>query len=470
VGSSANFSAPLVAMFVVGIVVIFAPQAHSENESGQQQNESRKGANTVHDFSSLNLQQLMNELDTAGDQVGMDFIGGFTDRLIDITYNDRDTSAEDRRKGIRYIEGLIPTFVEMLEPYPEALEAYKKAYEFQLGNVKYFGFGSLAWKISQPGVSNADVIRIVVEPTSGPLIPNFIEAMPPENWAAAKPDVLQQLILDRRRVGEVNAVLVLAGLVSGYDQVAWNVLTEDERIALLDVSRQYDSARDVLVKYDLLPEKPGAIPITPSLTAEFLKFGIIYDMGTAFEFLEDSDLKVKYEELDEKEIITIVLWSLRLKIWLDIVEDIYGATEKEKLAQEIMDVFEEAKDFDSFLEKFTVAEEYRDDDVFLGPDLSIGAVFSEWMLQKDASEEENVRVTQTVADLVNYTRVTTLQKIRFMLRYFERYPPGSSEVETEAQLKNMLEKYGAAYLLLGSRLPNVEEQLLYEDWIGFLDQ
>ena len=468
--NAAKFSGVIAAAIVGGFVALFAPQAHSQYETGQQQNQSRKGANEMHDFSSLNLQQLMDQLDTAGNKVGMDFITEFTNRLIDITYFERDTSAEDRRAGEKYIEGLIPEFVKMLEPYPDSLEPYRKAYEQHLGNVKYHGYGSLAWKISEPGVGDDDVIDIIVEPSSGPLIPNFLEVMPPENWAQAKPAVLNNLILDRRRAGESNAVLILAGLVSGYDQVAWNVLTEDERIALINVSMQYDSAREVLVKYALLPEEPGALSITPTLDAEFLKIGIIYDMREAYDFLKDSELKEKYEELHQDEFISVLLWSLRLKLWLDIVEDIYGTIEKEEIAKEVMDVFEQAKDFDTFFETLTTADEYRSDDLFYGPDLTIAAAFSDWFVPKNASNEEDVRVSQTVADIVNYTRISALHRIRFMLRYFEKYPPERGLVEDEALVNSMWDKYGEIYLLLGSRLPDVEQQLLFEDWIGFLEQ
>ena len=60
------------------------------------------GAKKEVDFSSLNLQQLLDQADEVaktGDNIRVDFIAEFTKRLIDLTYFERDVSIEDRENG-----------------------------------------------------------------------------------------------------------------------------------------------------------------------------------------------------------------------------------------------------------------------------------------------------------------------------------------------------------------------------------
>ena len=66
------------------------------------------GAQKMHDFNSLSLQQLLEQLDKAGDNVGTGFITEFTKRLINLTYFERKISIEDRKKGEQLVSGLIP--------------------------------------------------------------------------------------------------------------------------------------------------------------------------------------------------------------------------------------------------------------------------------------------------------------------------------------------------------------------------
>ena len=422
----------------------------------------------MHDFNSLSLQQLLEQLDKAGDNVGTGFITEFTKRLINLTYFERKISIEDRKKGEQLVSGLIPEFEKLLKPYPDILKAYQEAYQYQLSNVKYHGYGSLAWKISKASVTGEDVISIIVEPSSGPLIPDFLVAMPSENWAQAKPSVLKTLILDRKRGYESNAALILSGLVCGYDQVAWNVLTEKERDALLNAAKDYTSARNVLAKYELLPKKSVAAPLTPTLEAKFVKLLIIFEIREPFEFLSISDLKEKYDKLNQEEFISVLLWSLRLKLWMDLLEGTYGEQFQEKIEKEIIKEFKKTKKegFDSFFETLRIADNYRADDSYYGSDISIAAAFSDWYIPKKANEEEQLELTRTVAEIVNYARVNALHKFRFMLRYFAKYPPERGGPD-EKLGQYINDKYGDMYVLFGSKVPEAEQQLLFEDWIGY---
>ena len=56
----------------------------------------------------------------------------------------------------------------------------------------------MAWKVLDPKVKDEEVIDIIVEPSSGPLIPNFLEVISKEKWAIIKPEVIQKLIIQRK--------------------------------------------------------------------------------------------------------------------------------------------------------------------------------------------------------------------------------------------------------------------------------
>ena len=426
------------------------------------------GDQSMHDFSSLNLQQLQAQFDNVGDSVTMGFITEFTKRLIDITYFDRDTSIENREEGEQLIARIIPAFEQDMQSQPETLKAYQTAYQTQLSNVKYFGFGSLGWKVREPGVQGADVINIIVEPSSGPLIPDFLEVMSSEFWLEAKPSVIKTLILDRRRSNESNAVLILSGLVSGYDQVAWNVLTEDERNALVNVADNYELARNVLVQYDLLPKDPTAEPLTPALDVNFAKLLVIYEMREDLDFLAEPEIRKAYDDVGEQQFVSVLLKSLRLKLWMSTLTEAYGSAQKENIEQLVMAEFEGAKasGFESFLETLSIADNYRSNDSYFGPDLSIAAALYDWYIPKNATEDEELSRTQAVAQIVNYARVNFLHKNRFMLRYFAKYPPDGRGIDDELT-QHIMDKYSDMYLLFGSRVPEAEQQLLFEDWIGY---
>ena len=234
------------------------------------------------DFNSLNFQQIFDllkgvkegkeNLNSAKDQVLI------TKRLIEITYYEHNVSDEDRAKGQRLIEALISDIEQSLQSRPDKLEEVREAFQYHLSRVKYIGYGSLGWKISAPGVEESDILEIIIEPSSGPLIPNFLVTQQ-DTWAKVKPGVLRALIIDRRRKDEINAVLILSGLLSGYDLVAWNVITGEEREALLNVSKDYDSAREVLVNYNLLPKFSASIPLASTLEKDFLELMVITGVG-----------------------------------------------------------------------------------------------------------------------------------------------------------------------------------------------
>jgi len=424
---------------------------------------------TMYDFSTLTLHELTTQLENTS-TAGVPFITAFTQRLIDITYFERETSPEDREKGKELIDYWIPAFERLMEPHPSILEKYQNAYRMQLEEVRFTGVDSLAWKIDSPGVTGDQVLDLIVDPSSGPLIHNFISVMERTDtgmkaWIQEKPLLIRKLILQRVRPKENNAVLILSGLVSGYDQIAWNLLTEDERNAMLRVANDYESARDVLVKYDLVPPKSPAVPLATALNDDFLYGLIIHQLRQPFYILEDPLLRELYHELDDDKVISLLLLSLRLKLLIDLVEGTYGTNITEQVRKLVMEHIEKPllDGFDSFLEPLENADNIRSG---YGSDLTIAVAFSNWYIREDSPEDEQVTLTNAIVKILNYERVRALHIYRFILRYFRQYPPESGESPNEEYIRKVFDQYGALYETFGSSMAKAERQLLFEDWIG----
>ena len=117
------------------------------------------------------------------------------------------------------------------------------------------------------------------------------------------------------------------------------------------------------------------------------------------------------------------------------------------------------------MEELTIADNYRPENSYYGPDFSLAAHFTDGVLPEQISEDEELQIIQTIASIINFARVNALHKFRFMLRYFAKYPPESGRPDEELR-EDIIKQYGDMYDLFGSRHLDVE-QLLLEDWIGY---
>ena len=122
-----------------------------------------------------------------------------TKRLFEIAYFDYDVSDKERQMAGKLLGALIQDLENGLSSNPEALQAYRAANKYNIDRIELHGIGSLAWKIRAPGISGEDVIRMVIDSSSGPLIPNFLKAMPEETWGQIKGDVIKALRREGRR-------------------------------------------------------------------------------------------------------------------------------------------------------------------------------------------------------------------------------------------------------------------------------
>lgn len=440
--------------------------------------DSDDSSSSADDFRSLNIRQIIDLLSNqmeAGNNITVGVWTGIMKRLIDITYFEYDVSIEDRQIGMKFIPVIIADIEKSLESHPDALEQFRQAYQFHLSSVKTHGHGSLFWKLGAPGVGKSEFFKIIINPSSGPLIADFLVAQR-DTWKLVKPAVLTALIRDRRRMGEYNAVLILSGLVSGYDLVAWNLLTEKEREALLNVSRNYFPAREVLVKYGLLPKDSVAAPLASSFEIEFLHIMVVLDTTFPENFPEDTNIKTEYDSLNEdhKTTVTLIVMVLHQKLWLDLIQDVYGEKMREDIEKRLAaTIIEQHKEIElkSFMEKLTLVDNYRSQGSYHGPDLGLAAYFTDGCFPEGTSDDEILKTVKTIANIINFARVRALHEFRLKLRFFAKYPPdGGLPVPDRKVLRKHLEEIAgmmySLYGLFGSEVPNLEQKLLAEDWIG----
>jgi len=413
-------------------------------------------------FDDMNIIQLLEYIKqeksnfTAGTAIDM------TKRLFEIAYFDYAVSEEERRAAEKILGAVIEDVENSLSSNPEALQAYRTANNFQIDKVELFGIGSLSWKIGAPGISGEDVIKIVIDPSSGPLIPNLLKAMPEENWSQDKGNVIKALILDRRHAGESNAVLILSGLIAETDLVAWNIMNPSERSTLMGVSKNYKNARDVLVKYGLLPSKSSALPMTPQMPDDELVGTVLMSGHDRDDSIWPSNIIKRYELFDEnqKAFISITLFIIKIIIFLDLINDVYGRDVALKVEKSVMENLKESKEkgLKTLLEAIRYAEEMALRETSnLGIDKTIASGLMDSYIPKGLSDEDQMELRDIVAEIYNIERRHSLDQFRFYLRFF-----ANKGVYHEESLK----KYGDLYRYLGSKLGELERQSFLEDWIG----
>jgi hypothetical protein len=414
-------------------------------------------------FDGMNIKQLLEYSAQIKNNFTWDTAKEMIKRLFEIAFYDYDASDKDRQMAKKLLGAVIKDVENSLSSNPEALQALKTANQYTIDGIELFGIGSLNWQIRAPGVSEEEVIKMIIDPSSGPLIPNFLKAMGEEEWSQLKGAVIKALILDRRYGGESNAVLILSGLIAGTDLVAWNIMNTSERSTLMGVSKNYKNARDVLVKYGLLPSKSSALPMTPQMPDEELAGIVLISTHDRDDSIWPSNITKMYELFDEdqKAFISVNLFIIKIIIFLDLIRDVYGKDVALEVETNVMDNLKESseKRFKDFLETIRSAEEMAlSGNSGLGIDKIIASGLMDFYIPKGLSEEKQVELRDIVAEIFNIERRSSLHKFRFYLRFF-----ANKGVEHSESLK----KYnGDLYRHLSSRVGELEKGLLFEDWIG----
>ena len=289
-----------------------------------------------------------------------------------------------------------------------------------------WGRDTLAWKIRAPGVKHEDMVEIVIHPSSGTLIPQFIQSLGKESWESLKGSIIKELIFDRQRKGEHNAVLILAGLITKNDLVAWNILTTEERTPLANISCDYQKARNVLVSYNLIPVNSSAHSMHPQLPVEELAH-LISQSSYSHEIGEDrlclNEILDNGQLSEYDAFISLYLYAIKLNIWIDLITEVYGQDTALRADDIAMNIHKEHRDdILSFRDELRVIHgaaltDANEGTFNVGEDMMIATrIMHHDELFKNLQEEKQVATIDAIKVIFNIQRVAELHISRALLR------------------------------------------------------
>ncbi len=376
------------------------------------------------DFADYTLDDVIKFTSTMGSGfLGARTMGRLSERLLDIAFDERDVSEKDRNSAAVLYESLVKDIEQGLASHPDGLVAFKAAQEMHFESLRSYGRGSLCWLISAPGLTDTDMINIIIESENGALLPRFIN-IAPDVWNGFKAKVLKMLIYDRQRSGESNAVFILAGLVAASDQVAFNALTFNERSALLNASMDYSSARQVLVNYRLLPEVSSALPFEPRVDS-----GVIAQIATLSVKGDDGESPWNDNALsahpefndDQKAGIGVVLVALRIYVWLETLEGLYGKAYASNVEESFKNVLSSSwSSLEHIIEVIRGSKrESGKETATVGWDSMIAIGYMEAYMPNDDTmpEETKMSLYHAAIKIYNAEHVYWMNQDRFLLRY-----------------------------------------------------
>lgn len=424
------------------------------------------------DFNTLSLDEIISFLQRDNKHRKVGVLTKCFRRLLEIAFEERDVSEEDQNRAILLSEEIREAIERAFANNAEALTAFKEAVRFSYEeDIKYFGRGSLAWKVSTPGLTDDEILSIIIDPQNCHLLPDYIFKFN-DSWEAdVKPGAIRKLIRERRRRNESNAVIIAAGLITGSDEVAWNIFTSPERNNLGNVALNYRAARQVFEKYNLLPQTSNALPFEPAVDKNLIA-------GIALTSINDQEeppwndtalsKHQKFRQVYQHESLSTILIGLRIVVWLETLEGLYGKEFANYVEGYIASGLTNAWDLGLSEVVATIRslkQESQKGDASLGWDIMIAVHFIGGYLPKDdnLSEEAKIDFVRSAATILNEERVFWLAKSRFFIRFLV------NEVDRRREEFHLSDNEHEIYEWLGARAGNLEAKSFYEDWIGTKD-
>jgi len=436
----------------------------SNNKSVQEDGEYKSN------FEDLSLKEILAFIQSDElAKIGTRSASNLCSRLLDFAFLERDVSDEDQQKALLLYEALIKDTKTALAHDENGLAALEELQQTQFEYIRNFGRGSLSWEISTPGLTNDEIYSIVINPENSHKINRFIKNFS-ETWAILKPGVIKKIIRERRRNGEGNAVLIAAGLITGTDPVAWNIFTPSERNHLQNVALDYDAARRVLTSYKILPEASKALPFEPRIDRDLIADIALMSLNDDDKSpWNDNKLKTCDEfNTDQQNGIGAVLIGLRMVIWLEIIEGLYGIDFAHQIEHSITSALNNSLEagLTHVIDKIRKAkQESLKNDATSGWDTIIATNLMEaYMLYDDSiSEETNKNSFRKVITIYSEERVYWMVWIRGMIRHVV------NDIEKRKDEFELTEIEHEIYMTFGAIASNIEAKSLYEDWIGTSD-
>lgn len=399
-----------------------------------------------------------------------------TKRLYRIALYENHVSDQDRAAALLILESVKKTVEQAHEKSPQSLAAYRKANALMESEAKIYGLGSLAWKLKEHAVSNADMIPFVMRPEHGPWLANFLHMMSDKTLAQMKPLMVKQLVWTRRPHEISNAVLVLHGLACTADPAIRALFAQGDLVALRGAHSDYNAAREVLVRLGLLPTRSNAKSFFPQVPTEEIVGMFMLMLKEEVDKRKNFIGRVKFTRvLSEEQEIDFGLAGQFLDFYLAIavVRNVYG----EDVAAEFRQILGQRvpRDVFSFFENVLRMVERTDKLVADHTNLNVDFMILDSIPMgygrppHERTEDEFNIVKEFLnkgAELLTAQRITLLDRFRFLLRFMAEWhakggTPQLSDVD-EATLKEL----DRLYFHFGSEAGLAEASGFHEDWIG----
>jgi len=379
----------------------------------------------------------------------------FIRRFYRIALYDNHVLPEHRETALKLAEVLTADVEAALSNSPEAVSALKNANASMVKDAQRMGYGSLAWKVQEYSIS--DVIAYAMKPEHRHLVPDFLEAMPPEHVAKTKRYYVRELVL-QSSYDSRNAVLVLHGLCAKGDPAASVLFTLDEYAALLGVPDDYDAGRGVLVRLGLLPVASGAKPFKRLSDIKYFVAQMLQERKGQSE----ADPRAMRLPEDRKTALLLTLGLLRIELTRAQVSTIYGEDE----SNEVLSIYTSPGSQEALARFRQLTQALRKVKAGAPIDLTLlDAVLSLGGTDVAKSEEEfndNREFLDMALGWLNTERVEFLDYFRLMMRVLsDPSPPIQSAAD-----KHIAAIMCETYLRVGVQASIAEKTMYYEDWIG----
>lgn len=397
----------------------------------------------ISSIETMSLEQILAYIKNLPKNTELRNVITITERLYNIAYFDHHIDIRERNVAIKLLDPLKKDVEEVLKNNPVALEAYREANKLNDDRILYVGYGSLSWKIKENNISADQVISYMMRKDNGPLLKRFLETLEDKVKKDSMTALIKELIYSRQYEHIQNAVLILHGLAAQGDLATKAVFTDKDFTSLMRASSDYKNARDVLVKFKLLPTQSDAKPLFPKPADDILAAFILQSS----DFRKDSGKWDESRELielhnslygDHKEFLMVSVLLMRIHLWLYTIKDIYGDEAFRNIKKKVFAKFTQAKKhgIETWFGVIALAENMKirntlKTDLDTATALALMEISGIFPKDKETYKENKAFLTK-VFRIINLERVYSLNRIRFYLRYLVgNYPKQSKEMERD---------------------------------------
>lgn len=305
-------------------------------------------------------------------------------------------------------------------------QAYKAAVAYMVDGAPY---GTLAWLIEEHRVQKGQYAAFIVRPEHSHLVKAYFqgvaEVAKPEAMKAFRRDLIRELIADRRPPGAKNAVLILHGMATGREATLEALLDDAEITAFRNAHGAYDSARRAAVALGLLPEAIDGLPFDHAPDAHAVADLVMLETQALQKGDDHSDdLKDYLNGLkdDDRSNFQFALTVLTQYLALAHASAIWGEAFCGELRTQLLTLFPDARDhgIEAFWKSMAEVERDAYSQAGVGPDFMFLKLFGQTLQGSSVEATSEAGLDSIVQGglLLSSHRILSIQKFRFMLRYF----------------------------------------------------